>query len=385
MSLLEVLLMHRISKRGARTAALLVIALVALVAATVGNSASTKKPPAAPANFTSVLKQINGLKVSDRTAKLHQLAAQEGQVNIYTSLSSTVTGAVTKAWAAAYPDVKLNLYRASSEDVTARVLAETSAGTSGADIIETNGTNMLIFQHKADVLIPYQKSPFAVQIPRKYRFDTFTADRLEEFVVAWNTNLVKDPPKTFQELATSKWAGKLSVEPTDADWFAQLYTYFTQQAKKKMTTKQADAMFAGILRNAQLVNGHTNQSTLLAAGQYSVVVSGHAQSLEQLQAKKAPVAFGPPFVTPVVERPQGMGIAYRLAHPAAALLFYDWFLGKAGQQILLQNGVQPANPYFKDNAFATHPFTIEMDIRPIVAHYQEWQKKYESFTRLGKS
>jgi iron(III) transport system substrate-binding protein len=375
----------RVTMRIARATALLTVVAAALVATTVGNTASTKTPPAAPANFKSVLSQIKGLKVKDREAKLHQLAASEGQINVYTSLSSTVTGAVTKAWAAQYPDVKLNLYRGSSEDVTARVLAETSANTSGADVIETNGTNMLIFQHKANVLIPYRGSPWMLQIPKKYRFDTFTADRLEEFVVAWNTNLVKDPPKSFQELATSKWAGKLSVEPTDADWFAQLYTYFTTQAKPKLTTKQADAMFAGILRNAQLVNGHTNQSTLLAAGQYSVVVSGHAQSLEQLQAKKAPVAFGPPFVTPVVERPQGMGVAYRLAHPAAALLFYDWFLGKAGQQILLQNGVQPANPYFKDNAFASHPFTIEMDIRPIVSHFQAWQKKYETFTRLGKS
>jgi 3-methyl-2-oxobutanoate hydroxymethyltransferase len=164
--------------------------------------------------------------------------------------------------------------------------------------------------------------------------------------------------------------------------------YFTQQAKKKMTTKQADAMFAGILRNAQLVNGHTNQSTLLAAGQYSVVVSGHAQSLEQLQTKHAPVAFGPPFVTPVIERPQGIGISYRLPHPAAALLFYDWMLrggGGGGQSVLLANGVQPANPYLQDNAFASHPFKVEMDIRPIVAHFQQWEKKYASFTRLGKS
>jgi iron(III) transport system substrate-binding protein len=380
-------MMHRVSRRVVRTTSLLVIAVAALVAATVGNTAATKAPAAAPANFTNVLNQIKGLKPADRTAKLHDLAAKEGQVNFYTSLSSTVTKPLQAAWNAAYPDVKLNLYRASSEDVTARVLAETSAGTSGADIIESNGTTMLIFQHKANVLIPYRKSPYASVIPRKYRFDTFTADRLEEFVVAWNTNLVKSPPKTFQELATSKWAGKLSVEPTDSDWFAQLYTYFTQQAKKKMTTKQADAMFAGILRNAQLVNGHTNQSTLLAAGQYSVVVSGHAQSLEQLQAQHAPVAFGPPFVTPVIERPQGMGISYRLPHPAAALLFYDWMLrgNGGGQSVLLKNGVQPANPYLQDNAFATHPFKIEMDIRPIVAHYAQWNKKYASFTRLGKS
>jgi iron(III) transport system substrate-binding protein len=380
-------MMHRVSKRVVRATALLVIAIAALVAATVGNTAATKAPAAAPANFKAVLNAVKGLKPADRTAKLHELAAKEGQINLYTSLSSTVTKPLQSAWAAAYPDVKLNLYRASSEDVSARVLAEVSAGTTGADIIESNGTDMLIFQHKANVLIPYQKSPFASVIPKKYRFDTFTADRLEEFVVAWNTNLVKDPPRSFQELATSKWAGKLSVEPTDADWFAQLYTYFTQQAKPKMTTKQADAMFAGILRNAQLVNGHTNQSTLLAAGQYSVVVSGHAQSLEQLQAKHAPVAFGPPFVSPVIERPQGIGISYRLAHPAAALLFSDWMLrgNGGGQSVLLANGVQPANPYLQDNAFATHPFKVEMDIRPIVAHFQQWEKKYAAFTRLGKS
>ncbi|MDX6475488.1 MAG: iron(III) transport system substrate-binding protein [Gaiellaceae bacterium] len=378
--------MQCITKRAARTVALLAIAVAALVATTVGNTASTKTPQAAPSNFKDVLNQVKSLKPAERTAKLHELAAKEGQINLYTSLSATVTKPMQSAWAAAYPDVKLNLYRASSEDVNARVEAEVSAGTSGADIIETNGTNMLIFQHQANVLIPYQKSPFAGVIPKRYRFDTFTADRLEEFVVAWNTNLVKDPPKTFQELATPKWAGKLSVEPTDSDWFAQLYMYFTQTAKKKMTTKQADAMFAGILRNAQLVNGHTNQSTLLAAGQYSIVVSGHAQSLEQLQAKKAPVAFGPPFVAPVIERPQGVGVSYRLAHPAAALLFYDWMLQvKGGQTILLQNGVQPANPYLQDNAFSTHPFTVEMDLRPIVAHFAQWQKKYESFTRLGKA
>lgn len=381
--------MHHLSKRLARSVTLFALALLAvLTAATVANSASKAGgPPPMPANLKTVLAQVKGMKAAARTTKLEQLAAQEGQVNVYTSLSSTVTKAVQSAWAKAYPDVKLNLYRGSSEDVTARVLAETSAGTSGADVIETNGTNMLIFQHKKNVLVPYQLSPYATVIPKKYRFDTFTSDRLEEFVVAWNTNLVSSPPRSFKELATSKWAGKLSVEPTDVDWFAQLYEYFTTQAKPKMTTAQADAMFAGILRNAQLTNGHTNQATLLAAGQFSVVVSGHAQSLEQLMAKKAPIAFGPPFVLPVIERPQGVGLAYRLPHPAAALLFYDWLISSKGAQpVLLANGVQPSNPYAgQDDAFKSKPFTIEMDLRPIVAHYAQWEKKYESFTRLGKS
>ena len=377
--------MHRIALRVVLACTIVAVVATSLIAATVANTAPTKAPPAMPANLKAVLGQVKGLKVKDREAKLVELAKNEGQVSLYTSLSSLVTKGLSDAWKAKYPDVKLNLYRASSEDVTARILAETSAGTAGADVVETNGTNMLIFQHKANVLIPYRGSPYALQIPKKYRFDTWTADRIEKFVVAWNTNLVKDPPKSFQELATAKWKGKLSVEPTDVDWFAQLYTYFTRDAKKKMSTKAADAMFRGIMGNSQLVNGHTNQSTLLAAGQYSIVVSGHAQSLEQLQARKAPVTFGPPFLTPVIERPQGIGLAYRLPHPAAALLFYDFLLSGTAQKVLQQNGVEPANPYFPDNAFASKPFTVEMDLRPIVKNYGAWSKKYDSFTRLGKS
>lgn len=383
--------MHaRISRRTAVVLTLVAAVATALVAATVGSSAVEKAPPPVPAKLKADISAVAGLKdPSARDAKLAQLAeAEGGQVNVYTSLSSLIVKAVQKQWATDYPNIKLNLFRGSSEDVTARVMAERKANPdNGADVIETNGTNMLIFQHKKNVLVPYQLSPYATVIPKKYRFDTFTSDRLEEFVVAWNTNLVSSPPRSFKELATSKWAGKLSVEPTDVDWFAQLYEYFTTQAKPKMTTAQADAMFAGILRNAQLTNGHTNQATLLAAGQFSVVVSGHAQSLEQLMAKKAPIAFGPPFVLPVIERPQGVGLAYRLPHPAAALLFYDWLISSKGAQpVLLANGVQPSNPYAgQDDAFKSKPLTIEMDLRPIVAHYAQWEKKYESFTRLGKS
>jgi iron(III) transport system substrate-binding protein len=375
--------MHRLSTRLVRTTAPVVIALIALVAATVGNSASTTPPPKAPANFTAVLKQVNGLKAAARTAKLKELAAQEGQINVYTSLSSTVTKPLEAAWKSAYPDVKLNLYRASSEDVTARVLAEVSAGTSGADVIETNGTNMLIFQHMKNVLVPYKQSPLRAKIPKEYRFDTFTADRLEKFVVAWNTNAVSNPPRSFPDLANPKWKGKLALEPTDVDWFAQLYTYFTKTRKPHMTKAAADRMFKAIAANSQLIEGHTTQANLLAAGQVQVIVSGHAQSIEQLQAKKAPITFQP-FVTPVVERPQGLGISYRLPHRAAALLFYDWLLGPEGQKIMLDNGVEPARTDFNDSAFASRPFTIKVDERPIVSNYVKWSKKFDSITRAGK-
>jgi iron(III) transport system substrate-binding protein len=384
--------MHaRISRSTVLALALLTAVTATLVGATVGSSAVRKAPPPVPAALKSDINAVAGLSATDRDAKLATMAESEGgQLNVYTSLSSLIVKAVQKQWATDYPKIKLNLFRGSSEDVTARVVAERKAHPdNGADVIETNGTNMLFFQHFKDTLVPYTKSPYRAQVTKAYRFDTWTADRLEKFVVAWNTNLVQgsDVPKSWSDLANPKWNGKLAMEPTDDDWFAALYEYLQAHGGPKgkpMKTSAVNKLFAGIAKNAQLIPGHTAESTALAAGQVSIVVSGHAQSLENLMQSKAPLAFSP-FIKPVIERPQGVGITYWAPHPAAALLFYDWLISPPVQNIMNANGVAPANTTVaSDQNFAnTGSFTIHMDLRPIVSHIVAWQKKYESFTRLG--
>ena len=88
-------------------------------------------------------------------------------------------------------------------------------------------------------------------------------------------------------------------------------------------------------------------------------------------------------MTPVVERPQGLGISYRLPHKAAALLFYDWLLSPAGQKIMLDNGVEPARSDLNDSAFASRPFTVKVDERPIVSNYVKWSKKFDRITGVA--
>jgi iron(III) transport system substrate-binding protein len=353
--------------------------------ATTGGAAATAP---VPANVKKVEDAVADLAPAQREQKLRELAKAEGaQVNLDTSLSDLVVAPLEKAWKQAYPDVKLKLYRASSEDVTARVLAERDAHRSGADLVETNGTNMVTFQNRKDVLVPYTGSPNAAAIPKEYRFPTFTADRVEKFTIAWNTKLVKDPPKSFADLADPKWSHKLAMEPTDVDWFAAIYDHLKAHGGPgggPMAQDKLDAMWHAIARNSQMINGHTDQANALAAGQVQVLVSGHAQSLEQLQAKKAPVTFQP-FVLPIVERPQGIGLVYGLKHPAAALLFYDWLLGPDGQRVLQSNGVEAANPKYPDSHFSSNPQTIPLNPTPIVARYKQWQAKYESFTNAPSS
>jgi iron(III) transport system substrate-binding protein len=383
------------ARRALRTGA--VVAMVVVGGVATGGCGVSSEPKGAPTGtsggpaFPPGLKRaeaaVQGLAPAARERKLHALGKAEGQVKVYTSLSDLVVAPLEKAWARQYPDVKLDLYRASSEDVSSKLLAERSAGRSGADIVETNGTNMLTFENKKDVLVPFAATPYRASIPAEYRYPAFTADRVEKFTVAWNTKLVPPAavPTSFAELAAPKWKGKLAMEPTDVDWFAALYSYLqrhggpggTALAKDKL-----DALWRALAENSQFVNGHTDEANMLAAGQIQVLVGGHAQSLEQLQVKHAPVAFKP-FVAPVVERPQGVGIVYGLEHPAATLLFYDWLLSPAGQRVLQSNGVEAANPRFADPHFATNPPTIHVALAPIVARYAAWQTRYESFTHTS--
>jgi iron(III) transport system substrate-binding protein len=389
---------HLTNGRVALFAAALASVVVALVGAAASTSATQKEPPPSP--IKSLVASLNGLSPAAREQKLYNGAKAEGTLNWYTTLSRTIGPAVVKAFEAKYPGVKVDMYRASSEDVTARMYQEANAGTSGADIVETNGTELLFMQHRKNITIPYRGSPYAKDIPAAYRFDTFTGSRIEAFIVAWNTNQVKpgEEPKSWQDLTNSKWAGKLSMEPGDVDWYAAAYQALENTALRKLRPKpktaaakaaalkkidaKIDAMFNGIAKNSQIISGHTTQATLLAAGQFAVCVSCHAQSIEALIKQGAPLAFKP-FAAPHVIRAQGVAVVYRLKHPNAALLFYDWLLRKeGGQKALLDGGANPSRPDMPDPDLKGGA-QFRLNLRPIVSNFKFWADKYDRVLQNG--
>jgi iron(III) transport system substrate-binding protein len=353
---------------------------LSLAAAQSSASAPSKDPRSA---LTPILNQVKGLKPAARERKLYSLARSEGTLEWYTSMSSPISEPVEKVFEAKYPGVQINRYRASSEAVTQRITQEAKAGTAGADVVETNGTEMLTYQNADNILIPYTTSPYRTTIPKFGRFATFTADRVEHFVVAWNTNLVSsgDRPRTYEDLADPKWKGKIAMEPSDVDWWYGLSRYL--RLKAKWSQARIDRMWRGMAANALIVSSHTTQVNLLAAGQFAVCVSCHSHSTKDLIEKGAPLAFRP-LVQPVAQRPQGVGIVQRLRHPAAALLFYDWLLTKGGgQRALSQNHVDPARTDMGDPAFRSAK-VWNINIRTVVARFNSLSKDYDELMRLGR-
>src|SRR6266705_1270839 len=77
----------------------------------------------------------------DRLQKLIEGARKEGELNLYTSAQSDDMGALVGAYEKKYA-VKVNVWRASSEKVLQRAVAEARANRNTVDVVETNGPEM---------------------------------------------------------------------------------------------------------------------------------------------------------------------------------------------------------------------------------------------------
>jgi iron(III) transport system substrate-binding protein len=309
-------------------------------------------------------------------ARLVDAAKAEGELTVYTSMTSDVIQAVSDAFTEAY-GIDVNVYRAGSETVLQRIDQEQKANFQGNDVVETNFLEMFEMS-QLGYLSPFPGDAKNAVVEAG-RFDDWTATRFNNFVVSWNSNLVPSgqEPKTWEELADPKWKGKISMEAGDFDWFLSLWGYWKEQGK---TDEQIGALFKGIASNALIVSGHTVQGELLAAGEFSVAVSNYSYLVERVRKNGGPVAWKP-TVQPVIARPNGVGLMRTAAHPAAALLFADWLLTD-GQKVIAEQGLTPSTPVAGDDQLAGLKI-IPVDIDAIATDAKKWEDMYEQLLKEG--
>src|SRR4051812_42611019 len=116
---------HRLVRRFALVA---VLGLAALGAVACGSSKHTAAPTATTAAPSA------GGGANPQWQAVLDAANKEGQVEVYNVASPAQVTAVQKAWAAAYPGIKLSYDRLSPAEVEARAVAELGAGVH-ADVI----------------------------------------------------------------------------------------------------------------------------------------------------------------------------------------------------------------------------------------------------------
>ena len=355
-------------------------AFAALALAACGGSPTAGPPGAAagggPSKAEGVYAELSALSGQQRRDELVKRAEEEGQLSLYTSMTSDVADAITKAFENQF-DIKVSLYRAGSETVLQRILQEQSARFAGNDVVETNATELAALDREGH-LADY-KGERRDMVPEAGRFPHWTATRFNLFSPGWNTTVVGSvggPPRSWEDLADPRFDGKLSMELSDTDWYLTLYEYWRGKGK---SDAEIDKLFSDMAQGAQITKGHTVQVELMSAGQFAVAASPYTYTVERAKQDGAPLEYTP-VVQPVIARPNGFGLMKTATHPAAAMLFADWMLDE-GQKVLADLHLTPAIAQGADPLAGVE--LLPVDVNKLLDENEQWTKKYEAVVSGG--
>jgi iron(III) transport system substrate-binding protein len=274
-------------------------------------------------------------KGPDRADRLAATARQEGTLTLYTSMATTESGPLAAAFERKY-GVKVQLWRALSENVLQRALAEARSGRRGMDVVETNAPEVEALAREQVVAqfdTPYLADLPAWAIPAHRRW---LGDRANLWVTGYNTGKFRreDLPATLEGFAEQQWKGRLALEATDSDWMYGVIAFMGEDRGIEFFRELAAL-------KPEMRKGHVLVAQLIAAGELSVCPTIYSGNADSIKAKGGPIDWL--AVEPLVGRPQAMALAKNAPHPHAALLFADFLLSPDGQKLMNELGRNPSS------------------------------------------
>lgn len=303
---------------------------------------------------------------ADRAQRLAEGAKKEGVVNVYSSATVEDMAILTAAFEKKH-GIKANVWRASSEGIVQRGVAEMRGGRNEADIFETNGPDMEAI-HREQLLQEAWSPHFADLIPGAVApHREWVGARINIYVMTYNTKLVRreDLPKSFEDLANPRWKGKLGIEASDPAWFAKVVSELGEARGQKIFRDIVAANGISVRK------GHTLLANLVVAGEVPLALTTYHYKAEQIKKSGAPVDWF--ILPPAVARFQGMGLARRAPHPHAAMLFFDFMLTDA-QELLAKRDFTVTSRKFESPAQKL-PLKF-VDPKQVLDESEKWSKMY---------
>ncbi|HYU68460.1 MAG TPA: extracellular solute-binding protein [Burkholderiales bacterium] len=272
----------------------------------------------------------------DRMAKITAAAKKEGTVTLYTTFAEKDQPTLIRPFEAKY-GVKVVIWRAGTDKVLQRTLAEAAARKYDVDLIHFGSPEMEALSREKilqAVNSPVHRDlqPGSVPAHREW-----AATLLSVWVQVYNTQLIKkeDLPRTYKDLLDPRWKGKLGIEAKNQDWFASVVDVMGGGEKGLQFFRDLMARNGISART-----GHTLLNNMVIAGEVPLALTVYNYMPEQAKKKGAPIDWF--ALEPAIARSNAVGVARRAPHPNAALLFYEYMLGE-GQQYLVQMDYVPSN------------------------------------------
>ena len=263
-------------------------------------------------------------------------AAEPSTITLYTSEPQEKIDAVIAAFNVHHPEVTVDVFRAGTGDLTARIATEEKAGDIGADLLLAADAGTFEDYAERELLLEYA-SPEAEAI-RQDLIDPehfYVGTRLIPTVIAVNTNAITDAPSSWADLTDPKYAGKIAMPNPDVSGAAAY-----NAAVWLDTPALGQSWLEGLAKNTPLIaesNGPVSQAVADGSSPVGIVVDS---LVRDLAAAGSPIAAvypseGVPFVS------QPVGIFADTEQPEAAKLFVDFLISAEGQELAAAQSYLP--------------------------------------------
>lgn len=314
---------------------------------------------------------FDSMEEGDRMNNLVEAAEDEGTVTVYLR-ADNVFAELESAFEERY-DVDLQILNPGTVQAVQQQLVEQSkADKVEADVVETYVNELDASYTEANIVSEMPKFLAEAgpdpELASKSAIETFQYP----FLSVWNTNATTDAqvPGALSDLARPSWNDGLIMVKNYESWYM---TEFQRLRAAGLSIEEFESLFKTLAENSNTADSSNPAAAGIASGQYKAGV-GIALIASQKLGNDAPVQWEP-TKEPVSVVPAGIGMLKQASHPAAAMLFADWYLNE-GSDILEKEQFVSQNTNEKDleGAELVRFDTEDLDSERI----SEWRTAYEN-------
>jgi iron(III) transport system substrate-binding protein len=266
------------------------------------------------------------LKSDPYFAALYAAAQKEGEANWYiahwsTEIAERVAAEFTKAW----PGVKINVVRATSQVIYQRLSQDMKAGVANCDVFGSADNGHYPPLRAQNKLLAFAPKNLSACVPVLKDFDPdhfVTITDTNPTVLAYNTKTVKaeDAPKKWTDLLDPKWVGQIVVPHPGYSGAMGAWTV-------AMDKLYGWDFFEKLHANKPLVTRSLVDPPVTIANGESKIGLSTVASAASMEARGQAIA--PIFPTDGAMLNVGpSSILANTTHPNAAKLFMEFMLGK---------------------------------------------------------
>jgi len=309
-----------------------------------------------------------------------------GTIVFYTSIPKNIAVELVKMFEKKYPGVHVVLVRSGTGKLIAKLLAEIKAGKIEADVVwVADPASMDVLKDKGILLkwVP----PEAKYIPKEFQDPEgyWVAGRIIMQVIAYNTKIIKNPPKKWSDLVNKSYVATLPSQWRSGKWLGMpspLYSGAVAVTVYALTQKYGWSFFEELAKNGWVVFEKSNGVVLrgVLTGEYPIGITLDYM-VRMYQKQGAPVAMVIPE-DGVVLIPSPIAIVKTSKNLEAAKAFVEFMLSKEVQEYLAKCGIMPARvdvapPPGAPSLSELEKRMIKINWDEMAKHLQEIKEKFE--------